>query len=154
MALRFAVAAAPVAAQATEPEKKREMLQKILYPHRFGKAKLGLKGGRRARLVPQRVQGDADDGDDDDDFMDMPKFAVSHEGWLSTKIGMMGKLEKRYVALKQGTLSLYVDHETLESVLSGLSTRTRMRSWEAEARGLSPHIRLLKRWTLFQARGC
>merc|ERR1719424_2228049 len=30
----------------------------------------------------------------------------------------MGKLEKRFVALKQGTLSLYVDHETLESVLS------------------------------------
>ena len=30
----------------------------------------------------------------------------------------MGKLEKRYVALKQGTLSLYVDHETLQSVLS------------------------------------
>ena len=26
------------------PEKKRETLQKILYPHRYGKAKLGLKG--------------------------------------------------------------------------------------------------------------
>ena len=48
---------------ATEPEKKREVLLKILYPHRFGKAKLGLKGGRRHRLQPQRVQGDMDDGD-------------------------------------------------------------------------------------------
>ena len=72
---------------ATEPEKKREVLLKILYPHRFGKAKLGLKGGRRHRLQPQRVQGDMDDGDDDDDFMDMPRFAVQHEGWLATKVG-------------------------------------------------------------------
>jgi len=101
-----------------EAKKKCEVLLKILYPHRYGKAKLGLKGGRRARLVPQRVQGDIGVDDEDDVFMDMPRFAVSHEGWLMTKVGMMGKIEKRFVALKQGTLSLYVDHETLESVLS------------------------------------
>ena len=29
-----------------------------------------------------------DEGDEgDDEFMDMPRFAVSHEGWLATKVG-------------------------------------------------------------------
>ena len=36
--------------------------------------------------------GDADaDGDGDAEYAEMPKFAVSHEGWLHVKIGKMNR---------------------------------------------------------------
>ena len=41
-------------------DKKREILQKILHPERFGKTRIGLSGKRRRiNLQPQRIKGDA-----------------------------------------------------------------------------------------------
>ena len=47
--------------------KKREILQKILYPNRFGKTKVGLSGKRRRiKLQPGKVKGDDAEGADED----------------------------------------------------------------------------------------
>jgi hypothetical protein len=40
--------------------------------------------------------------------MEMPKFQVSHEGWLNVRVGKLNKAQKYYVSLKQGTLTLFV----------------------------------------------
>jgi hypothetical protein len=97
-------------------EKKKEEILKILYPERFGRGKMNLSGKRRPmRLQPVKVAGD-DEGDVE--YLEMPKFAIVHEGWLNVKIGMMGKWQKTYVALKQGTLTLFEDHESLTAIIS------------------------------------
>jgi len=99
------------------PEKKREALLKILYPEKHGQGRVGLSGRRRPlRLKPVRVAGD--DGDEEAEYLEMPKFAVFHEGYVNVKIGQMGRLERRYLSLKQGTLTMYQDHESLEALLS------------------------------------
>jgi len=98
--------------------KKREILLKILYPKKHGAARIGLSGRRRPmRLQPARVMGDGDD-DGGAEYAEMPKFAVSHEGWLHVKIGKLNRAEKLYLSLKQGTLTVFVDHESLTPVLS------------------------------------
>ena len=56
--------------------RKREVLLKILYPQRFGKAKLGLRGRRRG-AAPRGAGWDEGD-EDDDGFVEMPRF----EGWV------------------------------------------------------------------------
>ena len=43
---------------------------------------------------------------------------VSHEGWLTVRIGRFNKSNKLYVSLKQGTVTLFNDHESLDAVLS------------------------------------
>lgn len=121
---------------ALTPDKKREALLKILYPAKHGRGRIGLSGKRRPlRIQPTRTVGD---DADEDEFVEMPRFEVAYEGWLVCKVGQMGKYEKRcgtarapqarppqlltspfgplgrYVSLKQGTLSLYVDHEALQ----------------------------------------
>eukprot|EP00966_Prymnesium_polylepis_P141947 3277834-Prymnesium_polylepis.1 len=99
--------------------KKREILLKILYPRKHGAARIGLSGRRRPmRLQPARVMGDEDEGDGDAEYAEMPKFAVSHEGWLHVKIGKLNRSDKLYLSLKQGTLTVFVDHESLTPVLS------------------------------------
>jgi len=101
---------------ALTPDKKREALLKILYPAKHGRGRIGLSGKRRPlRIQPTRTVGD---DADEDEFVEMPRFEVAYEGWLVCKVGQMGKYEKRYVSLKQGTLSLYVDHEALQVVHS------------------------------------
>ena len=99
-------------------DKKREILQKIIHPERFGKTRIGLSGKRRRiKLQPQAVKGD-DHDTGEAEYMEMPKFQVHHEGWLDVKIGRMNKAKTHYVSLKQGTLTLFTDHESLNSVLS------------------------------------
>ena len=99
-------------------EKRREILQKILHPERFGKTKIGLSGKRRRiKLVVSAVKGDVVD-DGDEEFMEMPKFQITHEGWLNVRVGRFNKSNKVYVSLKQGTLTLFEDHESLEAILS------------------------------------
>ena len=66
-------------------EKKRDALLKILYPAKHGRGKVGLSGKRRKLRLPVRVAGETDA--DDVEYMEMPKFAIHHEGWLYTKIG-------------------------------------------------------------------
>jgi len=100
-------------------EKKREILQKILHPERFGKTKVGLSGKRRRiHLQPQKVKGDVEEKEGEAEYMEMPKFQISHEGWLTVRVGRFNKSEKRYVSLKQGTLTLFDDHESLDAILS------------------------------------
>jgi len=99
------------------PAKKREILLKILYPKKHGAARIGLSGKRcKMRLQPARVMGDAEDGDVE--FAEMPRFAVTHEGWLIVKIGKWNRAQKLYLSLKQGTLTVFEDHESLTPVLS------------------------------------
>jgi len=99
--------------------KKREILLKILYPRKHGAARIGLSGRRRPmRLQPARVMGDTDEMGGDAEYAEMPRFAVSHEGWLNVKIGKLNKSEKLYVSLKQGTLTVFMDHESLTPLLS------------------------------------
>jgi len=101
-------------------DKKREILQKILHPERYGKTRIGLSGKRRRiNLQPQRIKGDAPvEESTEAEYAEMPKFQVSHEGWLNVRVGRLNKSEKRYVSLKQGTLTLFMDHESLDAVLS------------------------------------
>jgi hypothetical protein len=75
-------------------------------------------GKRRGRVLlkPGKVKSRDDDGKAE--YMEMPKFQVSHEGWLSVRIGKLSKAVKYYVSLKQGTLTLFEDHESLDAVLS------------------------------------
>jgi len=99
-------------------ERKRAILLKILHPERYGKTRIGLSGKRRGRVLlkPGKVKSRDDDGKAE--YMEMPKFQVSHEGWLSVRIGKLSKAVKYYVSLKQGTLTLFEDHESLDAVLS------------------------------------
>jgi hypothetical protein len=101
------------------PVKKREVLQKILHPERFGRGKVGLSGKRRRiQLQPVRVKGDVEDDGGDAEYMEMPKFAVSHEGWLNVRVGKWNAKRKLFVSLRQGTLSLFDDHGALDCLLS------------------------------------
>jgi len=109
----------------TPKEKKKEMLIMILHPERFkGKStKVAFNGKRRARaFAPVKVAkvetaGPASE-DNEPEYAELPQFEVSHEGWLSVRIGRLNKFRSLYVGLKQGTISLYEDHETLVPVLS------------------------------------
>ena len=101
-------------------DKKREILQKILHPERYGKTKIGLSGKRRRiQLAPQRIKGDdISSGPETEEYMEMPKFQVSHEGWLNVRVGKWNPPKKVYVSLKQGTLTLFNNHEELEALIS------------------------------------
>ena len=39
--------------------------------------------------------------DDDEEFAELPKFAVSHEEWLRVRVGKLSKPQKLFVSLKQ-----------------------------------------------------
>ena len=97
------------------PEKKRETLLKIMYPAKHGRTRPGLRR-RPARLQPKPLQ--SDQNDEGFEEFDMPSFKVSHDGWLNVKVGTLTSFERRYVSLRQGTITLFVDHESLEIVLS------------------------------------
>jgi hypothetical protein len=102
------------------PAKKREVLQKILHPNKYGKGKLGLTGKRRRiHLTPAKVKGDgSEEGGGEAEYMEMPRFQVTHEGWLNVRVGRLNKSQKCYVSLKQGTLTLFNDHESLDALIS------------------------------------
>jgi len=97
-------------------EKQREILQKIINPKKFGKTKVGLSGRRVRALKPQVVKARVSAVSEA--WFEMPKFEVEHEGFLDVKIGRFNKKEKRFVALKQGTLTVYEDDKDLKAILS------------------------------------
>ena len=101
-------------------EKKREILQKILNPKRYGATKVGLSGrkvGKRRRFSLQATKVKGDEVAEEE-FTEMPRFNVEQDGWLNVRIGKMNKAERRYVSLKQGTLTVFQDQESLEALLS------------------------------------
>ena len=119
-------------------EKKREILLKILHPERYGKARLGLSGKRRrVQLQPVKVKGDDDTGGGEAEYMEMPKFQISHEGWLNVRIGKLSKTNKYYVSLKQGTLTLFEDHESLEAVLSYNLASCELQGYSSQAKAMT-----------------
>ena len=74
---------------------------------------------RRIQLAPQRIKGDdISSGPETEEYMEMPKFQVSHEGWLNVRVGKWNPPKKVYVSLKQGTLTLFNNHEELEALIS------------------------------------
>ena len=117
-------------------DKRREILQKILHPERFGKTKIGLSGKRRrVKLNATAVKGDATDDDGGVEYMEMPRFQITHEGWLTVRVGRFNKANKLYVSLKQGTLTLFEDHESLEAIISYNLAACVLEGWSSAEEG-------------------
>ena len=93
-------------------KEKREILLKIL--HTCGKQKLGLSG-RRAELPAPTKKETNEDGEVE--YMEMPRFA-DVSGDRLDQDRQACSANKYYVSLKQGTLSLFEDHQSQEAVIS------------------------------------